>query len=244
MHFTYCLRGTYFTALVATLPLFALADTTSTDVGAIILQGLGSYAANNYTATATKNSTISASSTPSETLLTVPASITGAVSSTLLTASSQDTTDGLLWSTNDGVSGLPSAQQCFSSILDWRSQSINWYNANIANRTWPITATTTTTSEIWEASTTVYPTDPSTYTLCDHSPRVNVDPITEHSSWITTLFLTQEAVATPTYSIPQPCYPNNKMCRLWYYESTLFNISNHEVLEQCGFPAHMDLVKK
>ena len=164
--------------------------------------------------------------------------ITGVVSSTLLTARTTRPTDGFLWSTDSQETDLPQAEQCWSSIVSWRAKSIDWYNANIADKTWPMTVNTSLATESFEGSTTIYPTSVSTYTLCGTSPRADVAPITSHSSYNTTFSMTFTMIATPTYSVSQPCSASEHYCRLWYYESNANNRSD-ELVGQCGLPAHL-----
>nr|OQO26670.1 hypothetical protein B0A51_07670 [Rachicladosporium sp. CCFEE 5018] len=155
-------------------------------------------------------------------------------------------TTGVIWSANSLNTDLPQAQRCWSSIANWRPGSVAWYNAQIANSTWPLTVATSTSVILWETSTTIYPANASTFTLCDHTPRVDVEPITQHSSWNTTLSFTTTRLATPTYSVPKPCRPNNHICRILYYESNIYNVSGteDEWEHECGFPAHADPVGK
>lgn len=147
-------------------------------------------------------------------------------------------TDGFSWSANSQETDLPQAQRCWSSLVTWQAKSIEWYNANIANKVWPMTVTTSIDVEPTRSSTTIYPSSVSTYTLCGSSPRANVAPVTHHSSWITTVTETYTWPAIPEYSVSQPCEANEHYCRLWYYDSNIRNRSQ-AIYGLCGLPAHL-----
>lgn len=166
--------------------------------------------------------------------------ITGVVSTTSFNITTAGPTDGFLWSKDSKETDLPQAEQCWSSIVSWRVGYVDWYNSYIANRTWAYTISTSLANDPYITSTTIYPTNASTYTLCGPSPRVNVEPITRHTSFNTTFNMTYTAIATPTYSVSQPCAASEHYCRLWYYESNVRNVSEDLILGQCGLPAHLD----
>jgi len=92
----------------------------------------------------------------------------------------------------------------------------------------------------FDITTTIYPSDVSTYTLCGASPRADVEPITSRYSFNSTYDQLFTMIATPTYSVSQPCSASEHFCRLWYYESNVRNTSEIEILAQCGLPAHLD----
>ena len=121
--------------------------------------------------------------------------------------------------------------------MTWRNESAGWYNAHVANRTWIIGPAVTSDIYPWYSSTTIYPANVSTYKLCDGTPRVNVRPITKHWSGNSTAYMTFTKPLTPQYR-SQPCTPDPEVCRIWYYDSNIQIKDDHELVRQCGMPAH------
>ncbi|KAK4610614.1 hypothetical protein CLAFUW4_14022 [Fulvia fulva] len=134
---------------------------------------------------------------------------------------------------------LNEALQCFSTLVAWRNESASFRNDKIANRTWPVTSFWSSTSKSWSASSTIYPTNASTYKLCDGTPRVDIRPKTTHMSGNTTLWATFTSTMTPTYS-SQPCSLSPRDCRLLYLDTDAQQKNENELLKQCGNPAHLE----
>lgn len=138
------------------------------------------------------------------------------------------------------ASPMPEVEKCWSDIVTWRDSSIKWWNKYIAETPFPASAMTeqTTILRITETSweTTIYPTSVHDYTLCDGTPRVDARPETR----TTTYNMTHSNVQTvpKEYAFPQtqPCIPDPKTCRKWYYDSNI-NVTNEaELLQLCGKP--------
>lgn len=135
-------------------------------------------------------------------------------------------------------SAVPHATQCWSEIIAWSSSSISWYNAHVAARSWPISSSVWTNAFQTSKLVTVYPSDPSTYKLCDGSARVDVRPSTTTSYWDTTWGThTSKWVVTPTFR-PQPCDPTPQDCHIWYNRSSIPQVNENAILDLCGNPAH------
>ncbi|EME84255.1 uncharacterized protein MYCFIDRAFT_207217 [Pseudocercospora fijiensis CIRAD86] len=130
------------------------------------------------------------------------------------------------------------AQQCWSQIMTWTSSSLEWYSATVANRAWPLVTTTTLATANSTVTTTIYPTNVSTYTLCDGSARVDLDPVTSTITSFTTMgVFTHTSLATPTFE-PQPCEPSQRDCYIWYHNSNASTINEDALLNLCGNPVH------
>jgi hypothetical protein len=138
------------------------------------------------------------------------------------------------------ASPMPEVEKCWSDIATWRSSSISWWNKYVASTKFSRTVLTTQTI-VWAVTetaieTTIYPTSVSAYTLCDGSPRVNIRPQT---STITSNVTKSRTLVVPKeFAFPeaQPCIPDQRTCRLWYYESNLNVTNEDELLQQCGRP--------
>lgn len=139
------------------------------------------------------------------------------------------------------ISGAAQAQskalQCWSDIMTWRSESASWYDATIANRTWPITTSTSVDTEIQSYTTLSYPSNTSVYTLCDGFPRVDAGPSTAHLVTTELATITVRVLATPTFR-PKPCTPSPEDCQLWYEDSNIPMLDVEELERECGVPAH------
>lgn len=186
------------------------------------------------------------------------------VSSTFLepitTFSSADLSASFSYATN--VTGITQAAQCWSELSRWSVSSVSWYNSVAANTTYPLTNTSVPYDDPWYSTTTLYPTNASTYTLCDGSPRADTSPLTIYSSGITTWFDTFLQPALPSSFSSQPCTPTPEECRIYYYDSNLYDPSANAsvwdsfknetrgdddldraaddgLLRYCGFPAHL-----
>jgi hypothetical protein len=141
-------------------------------------------------------------------------------------------------------SSMPKVEKCWSDIVEWRKSSVSWWNHNYAGRTvaGPVTMSTTLRSYNSTITTTKYPSSVSAYTLCDGSPRVDASPMTGTTvSILSTDARTLPQIANwsttvPIWSVPQPCDPSPEVCRLWYYHSNILDISDNELLQQCGRP--------
>lgn len=121
--------------------------------------------------------------------------------------------------------------------MTWRNESAAWYNENIVSKTWSVGPVISYDTVETSSSTTIYPDNVSTYKLCDGTPRANVRPITHHFSGNSTTSWTVTLPQTPTFSA-QPCTPDPEMCRIWYYDSNIQQNDEHELIRQCGLPAH------
>ncbi|KAM3420533.1 hypothetical protein BST61_g3798 [Cercospora zeina] len=139
---------------------------------------------------------------------------------------------------NTSVPGVDTALQCWSSIATWRNESASWWNDKIAGRTWTITSSYSSTTTFTHITTTYYPSNRSTYKLCDGSPRVNERPKTSHYSEPTTLFGSFTETLMPTFT-PQPCSLNPIDCRIIYQDTNVEETDDRELLRQCGNPAHL-----
>jgi hypothetical protein len=138
------------------------------------------------------------------------------------------------------ASSMPEVEKCWSEIATWRGSSISWWNKYIASTKFSRTVLTTQTT-VWAVTetvieTTIYPTSVSAYTMCDGSPRANIRPQT---STITSNVTKSRTLVVPEeFAFPeaQPCIPDPRTCRLWYYESDLNVTNEDELLQQCGRP--------
>ena len=142
------------------------------------------------------------------------------------------------YNATDDRDALSRAAQCWSEIMTWTTQSREWYNDKIAGHTWPITYSVTTDIQTTIYTDTYYPSQVSTYKLCDGSPRANVRPRT--STTLTTTAsdeYTFTSPATPTFT-PQPCTPSKEQCHLWYNQSNVEQVNQQQFDNLCGNPAH------
>lgn len=133
---------------------------------------------------------------------------------------------------------ISSVLQCYSSLATWRNASASFMNAKIANRTWSVTSTWSYTADSWFGSSTIYPSNPSTYKLCDGTPRVNIRPETTYMSGTTTLWASFTSTLTPTFS-PQPCTPSVPDCRILYVDTNAKDVYENMLLKYCGDPVHL-----
>ncbi|GAB7330399.1 hypothetical protein MBLNU13_g02019t1 [Cladosporium sp. NU13] len=138
------------------------------------------------------------------------------------------------------ASPMPEVEKCWSDIVTWRKSSISWWNKYIASTKFSNTVLSTETT-IWAVTetaleTTIYPTSVSAYTLCDGSPRVDLRPQT--STITSNVSLSRTTVVPKEFAFPQtqPCIPDSRTCRLWYYESNINVTNEDELLQQCGRP--------
>lgn len=93
---------------------------------------------------------------------------------------------------------------------------------------WHITETS------WES--TIYPSSVSPYTLCDGTPRVDARPETRTMTYNSTKIKYQTLPAEFAFTQRQPCIPDPKTCRMWYYDSNINVTNEDELLQQCGRP--------
>lgn len=143
-------------------------------------------------------------------------------------------------------SSMPIVEKCWSDIAKWRTASVDWWNHNYGGRTvsGPAMMITTTHSMNTTTAITSYPSSVSAYTLCDGSPRVDVDPVTRTTVSVfstdvrTVGHIANWSATYPAYSVPQPCHPSPETCRLWYYHSNILEVSDNELLQQCGRPTN------
>jgi hypothetical protein len=128
------------------------------------------------------------------------------------------------------ASPMPEVEKCWSDIVTWRKSSISWWNKYIASTKFSNTVLSTA------IETTIYPTSVSAYTLCDGSPRVDLRPQT--STITSNVSLSRTTVVPKEFAFPQtqPCVPDPRTCRLWYYESNINVTNEDELLQQCGRP--------
>lgn len=136
------------------------------------------------------------------------------------------------------ASPMPEVEECWSEIVTWRSSSISWWKKYIASTMFSNTVLTTQTT-VWAVTetaieTTIYTTSVSAYTLCDGSPRVDVRPVT--STVTSNVTKSRTLVVPQEFAFPeaQPCIPDSRTCRLWYYESNMNVTNDDELLQQCG----------
>ncbi|SMR60950.1 unnamed protein product [Zymoseptoria tritici ST99CH_1E4] len=134
---------------------------------------------------------------------------------------------------------MNTAAQCWSEIATWRNQSASFWNSQVANRTWSITSFSSSTTGTWTSTSTIYPANASTYTLCDGSARVNVRPKTTTWNGTSTVWGSFTTTMTPTFR-PQPCSLEPRDCRALYFDTDIMTIDEREVLRQCGHPAHLE----
>lgn len=133
---------------------------------------------------------------------------------------------------------VPHATQCWSEIASWSTSSIAWYNKHIADRSWPVTSSTSIVQLQTSKVQTFYPTNTSTYRLCDGSARVNARPSTTTSRFNSTSgTYTKTFLATPTFR-PRPCDPRPQDCHMWYNQSSIPQFNEDELLDICGNPSH------
>lgn len=194
----------------------------SVNVGAEILRGLGITSTSNAVASSTSNASYSLAPITSKVPLRHDIFITTPNVSQITQSMSQ-------------------ALKCWSEIMTWKNQSVSWYNAHVAGRSWPVTTWTTLQQAPISWTSTYYPANVSTYKLCDGSPRANIRPKTVSGVSNTTYYpaATLRNLVTPTFR-PQPCNPTPEDCQLWYEDSNIPVFNNHELLTLCGYPAHLN----
>ncbi|KAF2168867.1 hypothetical protein M409DRAFT_20880 [Zasmidium cellare ATCC 36951] len=158
------------------------------------------------------------------------------------------TFEPVVWTGNDP--NLARAESCWSAITSQQLESSSFYDASVANRTWPITESSTVYNGTYTYTTVIYPTDASTYRLCDGSPRADIKPATQAlttvSSGYPSTFLFN-VTATPTTSLSPPCgTPNTgELCYDWFrYGNLTGDYNGHEsndarlLHHECGYPSH------
>ncbi|RMX78961.1 hypothetical protein D0869_08665 [Hortaea werneckii] len=240
----------------------------STNVGAYVLQGLGSLQLTSQDQTS-RTTTGPSQPVPTSTFTSsITASVqkqAGSTSSTYLslitTVSTPELSASFTYAEN--VTGITQAALCWSSLSSWYLKSVSWYNKQVANTTYPLTNTSVSLVYPWYSTTTHYPsTNVSTYKLCDGSPRAEISPSTEYNSGFSTYWSTFAQPSLPTSFAEQPCTPTREQCRIWYYDSNLYDTSanvsewsnfndtgrvdkdldhaaDDGLLRYCGFPAHL-----
>ncbi|KAK5746378.1 hypothetical protein LTR17_000758 [Elasticomyces elasticus] len=246
-----------------TLQPSSSATESSTNVGAYIAQGLGGSQSDS-------SNTQQSTSTPapsSQSSLTLTSSATSQHNTTstylapITTFSSTALSASFSYASN--VSGITEAAQCWSDLSSWYVSSVSWYNSFAANSTFAVTNTSQPNFDPIDKTTTFYPTNvSSTYTLCDGSPRADVSPLTQYITSISTYYYTYQQPDIPSSFRSQPCTPTPEQCRIYYYNSNLYDPSadarvwesfNNEtrmendedradadqLLRYCGFPAHL-----
>ncbi|KAK3653140.1 hypothetical protein LTR56_004676 [Elasticomyces elasticus] len=239
------------------------APDSSTNVGAYIAQGLGGSQSDS--SDTQQSTSIPAPSSQSSLTLTSSATVQHNTTSTYLapitTFSSTALSASFSYASN--VSGITEAAQCWSDLSSWYVSSVSWYNSFAANSTFAVTNTSQPNFDPIDKTTTFYPTNvSSTYTLCDGSPRADVSPLTQYITSISTYYYTYQQPDLPSSFRSQPCTPTPEQCRIYYYNSNLYDPSadasvwesfNNEtrmendedradadqLLRYCGFPAHL-----
>ncbi|KAK3624819.1 hypothetical protein LTR56_020784 [Elasticomyces elasticus] len=246
-----------------TLQPSSSAPETSTNVGAYIAQGLGGSQSDSSD-TQQSFSTPEPSPQSSLTLATSATSqhnITSTYLAPITGFSSTALSASFSYATN--VSGITEAAQCWSDLSSWYVSSVSWYNSFAANSTFAVTNTSQPNFDPINKVTTFYPTNvSSTYTLCDGSPRADVSPLTQYITSISTYYYTYQQPDLPSSFRSQPCTPTPEQCRIYYYNSNLYDPSadsrvwesfNNEtrmandedraaadqLMRYCGFPAHL-----
>ncbi|SMY29450.1 unnamed protein product [Zymoseptoria tritici ST99CH_1A5] len=88
-------------------------------------------------------------------------------------------------------------------------------------------------------TSTFYPSDVSVYTLCDGSPRADIRPWTTSSTYnVTGTPYSYSSLSTPTYTVAQPCITSEQDCHIWYADSSIPDVNERALENQCGNPAH------
>lgn len=147
-------------------------------------------------------------------------------------------------STQQTTTTNPGALSCYKTYSKWRQASMSWYNTAIYGKSWSTTTTPTTLIQTVPTVATVYPSGSlSTYKLCDGSPRVDFEPLTLTSDYVsTTGYDEYVTIGTPTYS-PKPCTASAEDCEYLYYDSGL-SWDDLTLMGLCGSPAHLGLVRR
>lgn len=119
----------------------------------------------------------------------------------------------VLASPNPNVTSTDTAAiKCYDQIATWRSEYFSWSAKSISGRSFSLSSSTTTESDVVTLSTTIYPSNASTYRLCDGSPRVNQRPITStFTSTSVTSYPINVTMGTPTFR-SMPCVPQPSDC--------------------------------
>lgn len=136
------------------------------------------------------------------------------------------------------ANALDAAVRCYSSISTWRRESEAFWNSKVANHSWPISSFWSSATGTWSKTTTIYPANVSTYTLCDGTPRVNARPRTSYLNETSTLWATFTKTLTPTFK-SQPCSVSPSDCRMLFYDTNAYEQASDELIRQCGNPAHL-----
>lgn len=130
------------------------------------------------------------------------------------------------------------ALSCYSSRYTWKQEYNAWYSTAIESKSFPTTKKLTTLQFTTLATETIYPSDPSTYKLCDGSARVDASPLTITSSYNwTSTFSTVVTQGLPTFT-PAPCSMSPTDCMYLYYNTSL-SADDVVLLGACGSPAHL-----
>ncbi|KAF7190103.1 hypothetical protein HII31_08434 [Pseudocercospora fuligena] len=148
---------------------------------------------------------------------------TTTISSTITSLAS---TFDVTWSSNiNNKTLLSEAQSCWTAYTEWFSEWQSWSSsiqaANVSIKTG--TSFRLLSYTVYTSSTS-YPTDASTYRLCDGSARADVSPMTVHSSSVTTESLPALTTISPS-SPAQSCVPNVDECAIYQFGSNIGNSS-------------------
>lgn len=106
------------------------------------------------------------------------------------------------------------AIQCYDAVATGLSESSLFFAKSNFGKSWSF-STSWTTEDVYHLTSTteIYPVNPSTYKLCDGSPRVNQRPITStYTSTPLTSYAVNITVATPTFR-SMPCVPKPSDCQ-------------------------------
>ncbi|KAF7187878.1 hypothetical protein HII31_10778 [Pseudocercospora fuligena] len=199
-------------------------STSSTDMGSIILQGLGGSTESSTTLSTSSTSTDSSSSILSSTITSSSATITATTSSN----STSTSPNGIVvpdahvqWSTGlfrDEY--VNHARSCWSAYTSWYASYPAYYETTNAT---VITTETITTQpgQPFPFSQTFWPEGSvPTYKECDGTPRATFSPSTTFYS--TSISMTGTSYVTLSPSVPpQACTMNQEDCAVAYYGANI-----------------------
>ena len=135
------------------------------------------------------------------------------------------------------------AIDCYCSMSSWHSSYTSISGKSLAGISWSTgIAILTTISPFLSNISTYYPTNVTPYTLCDGTPRVDVDPITKTTVYNSTrTYESLLLVGTPYLSSQPSCSVAPAGCHYLYYNASLPDTPKDDdaVLAICGLPAHL-----
>lgn len=122
---------------------------------------------------------------------------------------------------------------CATNLMSYTNSSNAWYEGQISKGSYTMTTTTTAYNDT--SLITVYPTNVSTYKLCDGSPRVDAKPVSI-TSLSTYSFVQSGTQALPATFPPAPCTLGAAGCAWLNTNTTMGNstVDDYYLVDLCG----------